>query len=211
MIHIIIPVFNEERILLEKKDYFQDLKKNAGIIFADGGSSDRTVEIARNYGEVVCCRRGRGIQKNRGAEFAKGEKLLFMHVDTCIDSEALEKINHALSNGICGGCLTLAVDDHRWIFRLFERIVNFRAKYFHVIDGDLGLFVKKSIFNKAGRFDPIAMTEDILFSRKLRAQGKVVALSPLIIASSRKWRQEGFLKTFLGYTSAYFQIWKKQL
>lgn len=50
MIDIIIPVYNEEKILLQRRDYFQGLKEKARLIFVDGGSRDRG---ARRMSQVI--------------------------------------------------------------------------------------------------------------------------------------------------------------
>ncbi len=204
---IIIPVLNEESLLLKKRDYFERLKTKARIIFVDGGSQDQTQQTARQYGEVIGAARGRGPQKNQGAAWAKSNDLLFLHVDTEIDPEALEGVQKVLSQDVCAGCFTMSIDDHSWIFRVFEGIINFRARYSKMLDGDLGLFIKRKIFQQIGTFDALPYMEDILFSNKLRQAGKVVVLPDKILVSSRKWHEDGFLKTFCQYTRAYSCFW----
>ena len=54
MIDVIIPVLNEENFLKENNEYFGRLNRAAHVIFVDGGSRDRTVELAKNYGDVIC-------------------------------------------------------------------------------------------------------------------------------------------------------------
>ncbi len=210
MLDVIIPVYNEEKILLQKKDYYQSLRHKARVIFVDGGSTDRTVEIAKNFGEVIASERGRALQMNKGVQISNAEYILFLHVDTYIYRVgALDKVTGVLSNGICGGCFTMNIEDSRRIFRIFEWIVNFRAKYWGVMDGDLGLFVKRSVFDNVGQFDSLPIMEDILFSKKLRKEGKWAVLPDRILVSSRKWDEKGFLKTFVQYCRAYVGFWFK--
>ena len=53
------------------------------VIFADGGSEDRTGEIAEACGaELVTGAPGRGGQLRRGLEAASGSWLLILHADT---------------------------------------------------------------------------------------------------------------------------------
>ena len=85
--------------------------------------------------------------------------------------------------------------------------MNFRAKVFKVMDGDLGLFIKKDTFHNLGGFDFVPIMEDILFSRKIRKAGKVSILPQTISVSARKWQKQGFIKTFLQYTKAYILLW----
>jgi len=209
LINIIIPVYNEEKILKEKAHYYEWLKTKGRLVFVDGGSFDRTVETALVYGQVLTSARGRARQMNKGVEETTEGHFLFLHVDTFISEKAIRDAVQILDNGTCGGCFTMEIDRKGLIFRIFENIVNLRARLFHVIDGDLGLFVKREAFNRVKRFDDIPIMEDIVFSRKLRKTGAVVVLPDQIIVSSRKWEKNGFLKTFGLYFLAYIQLWTK--
>ena len=53
-ISIIIPTLNEEKLITQTLKQFDcDIKKNFGleVIVSDGGSTDSTLEIARNYAD----------------------------------------------------------------------------------------------------------------------------------------------------------------
>jgi glycosyltransferase involved in cell wall biosynthesis len=82
---IIIPTYNEEEYLplLLKSIQAQDFV-DYEIIISDAGSQDRTREIARKAG----CRIVEGgmpaVGRNRGAEAAQGEYLLFLDADVCL-------------------------------------------------------------------------------------------------------------------------------
>ena len=208
---IIIPVLNEEKILKDNASYYARLRRKANLIFVDGGSTDGTVAAAQDHGRVAHSRRGRGYQKNAGAAQAVSAHLLFLHADSTIEADSLEHIESAFASGAVGGCFTLRIDDQGWIFRVFERSVNLRAGHFGVIDGDLGIFVRRDVFESIGGFNDWSVMEDIAFSRKLREAGVVKVLPDVIRGSSRKWHARGFLRTFWDYTSAYFRWWMGQL
>jgi len=211
MIDIIIPVLDEQKILEEQSGYYKNLSEKAHIVFVDGGSNDKTVEVASRYGQVVVSKKGRALQKNSGVGAAKSNYLCFLHVDTQIDIEALSDIEDVLSKGTCGGCLTMAINDSGFVFRIFENIVNWRANCFKVFDGDLGQFVRRDVFAKLGGYDSVTIMEDILFSRKLRNVGNVFVLPNTITVSSRKWHEKGFCKLFFQYVLAYVWLWTGQL
>ena len=120
-------------------------------------------------------------------------------------------IKKIISQNISGGCFTLAVDNQRFIFRIFEWLVNLRARYFKVFDGDLGLLIRRDIFKKLGGFDEGKVMEDILFSKKFRKLKKTVVLCEKIHVSSRIWSEEGFVNTFLRYSQAYIQFFWSEL
>ena len=79
---IIIPTLNEENylpLLLEsiKKQNF----KSYEIIVADAGSTDRTIEIAKNHGCKITSGGLPAKARNQGAKIAKGDLLLFSDAD----------------------------------------------------------------------------------------------------------------------------------
>jgi len=207
MIDIIIPVLNEAKILTEKKQYYQSLRKAAHVIFVDGGSSDDTVRAAGTLGDVISSDPGRGMQKNRGVELARSNILLFMHVDTAVAAAALECIKACVDQGVDAGCLTMKIDDPKPIFRIYERVVNMRAKVFGAFDGDLGMFIRKDIFQELGGFERLPYMEDLVFSKKLNTSHNLAFLDEPISVSSRKWQEQGFLKTLINYSMAYVQLW----
>ena len=99
LMSVIIPTLNEEAILgvaLEslKKQSFQ----NYEVVIADGGSTDRTMEIAEEYG----CRflkvpktRPHDVStaKNMGSKYAYGDALFFLDADMSLDPNAFEVID----------------------------------------------------------------------------------------------------------------------
>jgi len=98
MVSIIIPVLNEERTIEEvlksvsALDFApQGLTKE--IILADGGSSDRTVEIAREIRNVRICQLpkviGRGAAMRCGFERARGNIIVFFPGDNEYRAEDL--------------------------------------------------------------------------------------------------------------------------
>ena len=210
MIDIIIPVLNEEKILHEKRDYYVWLKEQGQIIFVDGGSRDRTAHLAQEFGRVIYCNPGRSSQMNQGALTGTGQYVLFLHVDTFITQQAFRQINEAIGQRADSGCLTLAIDDSKFIFRIFEWLVNMRARYFKVIDGDLGLLVRKDVFQNLDGFDEVKFMEDILFSKKLKKRYKTIVFSEKIHVSSRAWHEKGFFNTFFYYSRAYIKFWKNE-
>lgn len=204
---IVIPVLNEEAFLKKHRDYYLNLKSKARLIFVDGGSIDQTAAIAKTYGEVYHSRVGRAFQKNAGAEHCIRDFVLFLHVDTFVSSEMLLKIDNLSDTAIVGGCATMKIKDSRFIFRVYEWAVNRRARNKGIFDGDLGMFVRKSVFDDVGQFDRTRIMEDIIFSKKLIRQGPFVVLPDVIEVSSRKWKENGFFKTLLTYSFAYIQLW----
>jgi glycosyltransferase involved in cell wall biosynthesis len=75
------------------------------VVVADGGSLDRTAELARAAGaRTLQAPRGRGLQLNAGAAAAAGDVLCFLHADVRLPPEGIDSIREALSDSrVAGG------------------------------------------------------------------------------------------------------------
>jgi len=105
MISIIIPVYNEEKMLKERRGYFSVISKEAELIFVDGGSSDHSVEWVSGLGHLIRSVKNRAFQMNEGAKAAKNDILLFLHVDSKIEPEAIRSMESLMRDGkYAGGC-----------------------------------------------------------------------------------------------------------
>ena len=59
------------------------------LVVADGGSTDTTAALCQGLADqVIHAPRGRARQMNAGAAAARGEVLLFLHVDTRLPADA---------------------------------------------------------------------------------------------------------------------------
>jgi len=85
MISIIIPTLNEECSLPGLLDAIQQQGAEHEVIVVDGGSQDRTREVARaRKVQTFVSLPGRGAAVCIGARESRGELLLFLHADsTC--------------------------------------------------------------------------------------------------------------------------------
>jgi hypothetical protein len=64
-----------------------------------------------------------------------------------------------------------------------------------VCTGDQAIFVERRLFNELGGYAPIALMEDIELSKRLRRHGRPLCLSERLTTSSRRWQQNGTLRT----------------
>ena len=75
------------------------------IVVVDSGSSDRTVEIARELGAKVTVTDdwpGFGPQKNRALDLATGDWVLSLDADEWLTAESAEEIRRAVGEGAAG-------------------------------------------------------------------------------------------------------------
>ncbi len=206
MISIIIPTFNEasaiEKTLKNIKLSIKNL--NHEIIVCDGGSRDNTVLLAKKYAKIVKSKKCRAFQLNAGAEKANGDILFFLHADVTISKNILDAIEDAIdSKGYDGGGFSNYFSSHNNKIKLLGRLLNFRIlKNDHknnlIFFGDNGIFCRKSVFTFLNGFEEIPIMEDYDFADRLRKHFKSYRiLNPLLIVSSRRHKNSGFVKTRL--------------
>lgn len=135
MISVIVPVYNEQRVLQAQCDYFRDVSHHAELIFVDGGSTDATLEILADFGCVINSPKGRALHMNAGAVVAAHSVLLFHHADMKIDLDALDRIETAVrDNESSGGCLRQVIDQPGLLYRWMDQgvvrttLINTRVK-----------------------------------------------------------------------------------
>jgi len=97
MISIIIPTYNSKENLVKTLDsIYKNGFKNFEIIVVDDASDDNTSEMVKNYSVrhvPLKFNRGPAFARNRGAELAKGDVILFLDADGEVESDLLSKIN----------------------------------------------------------------------------------------------------------------------
>lgn len=194
---VIVPTLNEaeniEKCLsLAKKDEVE-------MIVVDGGSTDQTRKLAQKAGALVLeSPLGRPLQLNTGAEKARGDVLLFLHADTILPDDYMKHIFFTLQDKeTIAGAFRFKTDLEGPIMRITEHIVNVRAKRFQLPYGDQGFFIRKIIFEEAGRFPDVPIAEDLYFVRSLTKKGRIGIAPVEAITSARRWRQKGFTRTTL--------------
>ena len=191
-ISIIIPTINEANNLPLLLSDLSNINKEGEIIIIDGGSKDRTIDIANIYGVKVynCKERNRGLQLNMGAKNSKGEWLIFLHADTRLTNDWFTKIKPVFKgdkNSIF--YFKFKINDKKLIYRLLEILVNFRSKYFKQPYGDQGLIIHREIYLKNDGFRKIPIMEDVDFFRRLNNKKNLKQFNLPIFTSSRKWER----------------------
>lgn len=194
MVSIIIPVYNEERIIdgqLQRLAAVTDT--DTEVIAVDGGSADRTACIVEAHGFVTLLkspRKGRAVQMNFGASYAKGDILLFLHADAILPPEWKTEIGSAMKSGcVAGGFRIRCGKDEALgkLERIFAFLSGIRSRYAKYMYGDQAIFVKKSAFESVSGFPEIPIMEDYEFSRKVSGIGKIYYSSQVVDVSYRRF------------------------
>jgi rSAM/selenodomain-associated transferase 2 len=169
------------------------------IIIVDGGSTDGTLDIAGSHGDkVVSSGKGRAIQMNAGASVATGDVLVFLHADTSIPPSAYEALQKKIdSSDNQWGRFDVCLSPSSWVFTIIASLMNFRSRLTGIATGDQCIFITRSLFDKAGGYPPILLMEDIAICKRLKAYSKPICLHDKVITSSRRWHENGIIKTIL--------------
>ena len=191
-ISIIIPTINEANNLPLLLSDLSIIKKEGEVIIVDGGSKDKTIEVANIYGAKIFKseEKNRGLQLNIGAKNSKEDWLIFLHADARLTHDWFKKIKTVLKgdkNYIY--FFKFKINNKKIIYRFFEILVNFRSKYFKQPYGDQGLIIHRDIYFKNNGFRKIPLMEDIDFLRRLNNKENLKQLNLPIFINARKWER----------------------
>ncbi|WP_447969684.1 TIGR04283 family arsenosugar biosynthesis glycosyltransferase [Nitrospira sp. M1] len=214
-IGVIIPTLNEEATLSSTLSNLTQLHMDE-VIIVDGGSQDRTREIAQTYlathypqtGQLLTTAKGRACQMNAGGLSAQSDIIIFLHADTRLPKEARQSIEEAMHSGeYVGGRFDVQFEMDRGYAWLISRMMNWRSRWSQIFTGDQAMFVRYTAFRQLKGFSDIPLMEDIEFSSRLRHVGPVISLRSKVTTSFRRWEQHGPLRTILHMWTLRFLYW----
>jgi len=195
-ISVIVPAANEADELPQCLARVQGEPNE--IIVVDAQSDDGTRAVAEALGCQLLShpQRHRARQMNLGATAAHGRILLFLHADTLLPAGALTKIIEAIDRrGALGGAFSRRYRSRSVFLALTSRLAALRNLLVGWHLGDQAIFVRRDIFATLGGFHDFPIFEDLDFSRRLRARGKTVTLTPPVCSSARRFVEKGALRT----------------
>lgn len=194
---IIIPALNEAGCIRGILRQLQALRAQGHeVILVDGGSCDETIALAQPLvDQLLPAEAGRALQMNVGAQAASGRVFWFLHADTRVPDNAACLILEALQHAGSWGRFDVRLSGDSVLLRLVERMMNWRSRLTGVATGDQGIFVTRELFEGVGGYAALPLMEDIDLSRRLKTRQWPVCLRDTLTASSRRWEQQGVLRT----------------
>ena len=212
-ISVVIPAINEEKYI---SNVFEGLGsqtfKDFETIVVDGGSKDKTRDIARKHATIIIeKKRGTGRARNAGADIAKGDILVFIDADTKPSKALLRAYAKAFNNNnivaATGPILPLEKDSSfaiRFGYGFVTKYILRLAMAFgrpSIVGSNFA--VRKEAFEKADGFDVKMLTyEDWDLSNRLKKFGKIAYINEAIVETSTrrvvKWG-------IVGYTIFYIE------
>ena len=187
-VSIIIPTLNEEEYLplcLESIYSLDYPKKLMEIIVVDNGSTDRTREIAKEYGANVLIDYEMNVSglRNLGASKSKGIILAFVDADCIVSKDWLSaSLIYFDKNDVAAwGSPPVVPVDATWVQKTWY-LIRKKNKIIEKADWleSMNLFVRKSTFDKIGGFnDSLVTCEDVDFSYRIKQYGNIVSDSTM--------------------------------
>lgn len=194
---IVVPALNEEEAL--RRNLPAALAAADEVVVSDGGSADRTVEVARQLGaRVVSGPPGRGVQLTRGAEAAEAAEadiLLFLHADTRLPPDGARAIRQAVADGAIGGAFCVRFDVDRPMLRLGARLINLRTRLTRLPLGDQAQFVTREGFRRLQGFRDWPILEDLDFAFRMKREGRTVLIEDRVTTGARRFVEQGIVRT----------------
>lgn len=196
---IVVPLLNESAALTYQLGELDILRAmGAQVLLVDGGSSDHTVQLARDAGlEVLESTRGRAKQMNAGARAKDSDLLVFLHVDTRLPSGALNQIENHLDSKTGWGRFDVRITGSSPMLRVVAFCMNWRSRLTGIATGDQALFMTRELFERVGGFPEQPLMEDIEMCKRLKQFSPPVCLTNRVETSGRRWEQKGVWKTIL--------------
>jgi rSAM/selenodomain-associated transferase 2 len=204
---IIVPVLNEADLIADALVALAPFRaRGTEVIVVDGGSRDRTMELARPHADqVIAAPRGRATQMNAGAAVARGEILLFLHADTRLPANADRIVPDALAQSRrAWGRFDVTIASRHPLLPVVAAAMNLRSRLTGITTGDQAMFVARAAFDASGGFPEIALMEDITFARNLKRISRPISLRARVTTSGRRWEARGVMRTV-------FLMWRLRL
>jgi len=199
-ISVIIPTLQEqsyiETILLK----LLKVEPSVEVIVVDGGSRDRTVEVAKRFTNKVyrIDKRGIAAGRNYGARKASGDILVFLDTDVTFPATFQEKLARTFTDSTVVGATCNIIPLHQQagitsFFRIYNLIIRATAQFKPHSRGEF-FAVRKTAFEKAKGFDEtMPCLEDHDLANRLSKQGKFIFISDLTVYESlRRFKKLGF-------------------
>jgi len=207
-ISVIIPAFNEERLLPETLrhvntalDEFTKRQWQTEVIVCDNNSTDRTAELALQAGAKVIFEpiNQIGRARNRGASAASGDWLIFVDADCKPSAELFAEVASQMEQGNClAGGSTVKLDGNfplgRWLIGLWN-LVSRTGRW---MAGSF-IFCEASAFRTIGGFsEDLFVAEELALAKRFkqlaREQNKriVILRTHPLVTSGRKFHLYSF-------------------
>ncbi|MBI3606895.1 MAG: TIGR04283 family arsenosugar biosynthesis glycosyltransferase [Nitrospirae bacterium] len=171
-------------------------------IVVDGGSTDRSVDVAIRCGAIVVASPavGRGVQMHWGARCATGDVLVFLHADTRLPPNWIARVQRAFWDRPmppAAAAFSLAFDSSRFLYKALSALANLRSRVTGLPHGDQALIISRRTYFAAGGFPDVPLMEEYLLIPKLKRLGPIEQFPERVVTSSRRYERGGAIRTVI--------------
>ncbi len=208
MISVVVPAYNEEHNIaacLESLERQTIPRDQYEIIVVDGGSKDRTREIAARYAELVFIQTSRkvGGARNDGAMKAGGEIIATTDADCIIPPDWLEVIGNGFEKDPSVVQLFGPVDpmeggikNHIFLAlaNTFSRFGYYSGIFYYTLGCNSAF--RRDAFMEAGMYACIDAGDDLEIARRMKELGRVKFENRMrVLFSMRRYEQYGTIRS----------------
>ncbi len=195
-VSVIIPTRDEERLLPGLLDRLAILGGWHEVIVADGGSRDRTREIAQAHSIVtrLVAGRDRHEQLNAALRSATGDIVLLIGADLRPGRGTLARLRATRAPA---GCLALRHARRAWIYRWGDAFARLRARWTRGAYLDQAPFFARTKAIAAGGFPAHGTYDTSALGRQLTGRKSFAILPAPVVVSCRAWSTP--VRTFARY------------
>jgi hypothetical protein len=208
---VVIPTLNEGKYLsrclvsLKQLNFDGDFE----IIVVDGGSTDSTVDIAKDHADKTLIYRGKpvGDARNLGARLAEADIVAFIDADTIASKDWLSNIRESLSCrevvGVTGP--TFPYEGSKLDQVAYEVATGWLQRFSMVFGlphvAGFNCAYRREPFLRCGGFEEgRTLSEDLALSLKMRHEGRLLFNKNVVAyTSTRRVRKHGYVRLAMFY------------
>lgn len=200
-IAFVIPALNEEHNLANTLTVIGQLLGSCdGVILADNGSTDRTLEVAKSFGAATTVHPGVSIAalRNRGAAMTQADIIVFIDSDIQLDlswpKQFAKTVQQLKASPLTvAGSRCRAINKNNYVGRYWYNRLSQQQSSNYINSGHL--VVTRDLFDRIGGFDESLRTgEDYDFCQRALTIGAIIEPDAQLIA----WH-DGYPDTISGF------------
>ena len=207
MISVVVPSFNEEENIaqcLVSLSHQTLARSEYEILVVDGGSTDKTCEIARKYADKVFVQTSKkvGGARNDGVIASKGDIIASTDADCILPPDWVERVKKDFADPAVAqvyGPVYPIEDTFGNHFSLllantFSRIGYYSRTFYYTLGCNTAF--RKDAFLRAGMYRCIDAGDDLEIAMRMKDQGKIRFDGKLKVGfSMRRYQQYGTFKS----------------
>jgi rSAM/selenodomain-associated transferase 2 len=195
-IGVVITAFNNAATIAGAIDAARQAFLFSPLVVVDGGSTDRTAEIASSAGaQVLSASRSRGRQRRIGASAAlNADWLLFLHGDCVLPSDAQALVAGFIEQPRAQvATFRLRFDSPNVWLRSCAWFTRFSTPCTRF--GNQGILIRRAFYEALGGFPEWPLFEDVELLRRARAVAPIHVLPGFVTASAQRFHERGIIRT----------------